>query len=217
MDESAILDPYSGGRGTFGDGTHHKKRKNGPGIAANAREGRTPIIKNIEVRDSSGKVYSPTWPKRAEGLVRHGRARWIGENAIKLTAPPQEETEDRNMTDNMENIVEDITRAAASDGRDYTTQDLLDTMVAILKQDDIAGQITEAIKSIGENMAKYQGPAEIIVDVEPLTELAEGFKENQYYALAIVERMYKGLHPEAYNVPKAPGPDFTGPGKKIRY
>ena len=66
-------------------------------------------------------------------------------------------------------------------------------------------------------MAKYQGPAEINVDVAPLTELAEGFKENQYYALAILERMYKGLHPEAYDAPKAPGPDFTGRGGKIRY
>ena len=40
---------------------------------------------------------------------------------------------------------------------------------------------------------------ELLKCEKPLTELAEGFKENQYYALAILERMYKGLHPEAYD------------------
>ena len=167
-DKYAILYLYSEPIGRFGGETHHKKRRTAIEPPYNAREGRTPIIKNIEVRDKEGHVCSPTYPRRAEGLVKRGRARWIGGNAIELTAPP-DETEDWNMSDNMENTMENTAEAVLLEGKDYTTRDLLDTMVAFMKQDDIARQITEAIRAIGENMAKYQGPAEINVDVAPLT------------------------------------------------
>lgn len=50
--------------------------------------------KNIEVVDKAGNVYEPTWPKRAKGLVKHGRARYLDENTICLTEPPCRHRED---------------------------------------------------------------------------------------------------------------------------
>ena len=169
-------------------------------------------MKNIEVRDPSGKLYSPTYPTRAKGLVKQGRARWIGKDAIELIAPPPEFKEDLNMTEDinfnstMEAAQELARDAGLPDGMDYTTRDLIDAMIAIMKQNDLAKEVTAAMREVSKNiadgMAAYQSPAELPeFDMDPLTTLAEGFKENQRYALAIIERMYKGIHPEAYEEP----------------
>ncbi len=63
-------------------------------------KGATPIEKNVIVVDEFGKEYEATYPKRARGLVKHGRARFIGENQICLTCPPNMETEDNEMSEN---------------------------------------------------------------------------------------------------------------------
>ena len=36
------------------------------------------MTKRIQVFDDSGKQYEPTHPKRAKGLVKKGRARFVG-------------------------------------------------------------------------------------------------------------------------------------------
>ena len=45
-------------------------------------KGATPIEKNVIVVDEQGNEYEATYPKRARGLVKNGRARFIGENKI---------------------------------------------------------------------------------------------------------------------------------------
>lgn len=47
-----------------------------------------PIQKNIIVVDEQGNIYEATYPKRAKGLVKNGRARFISENTICLACPP---------------------------------------------------------------------------------------------------------------------------------
>ena len=49
----------------------------------------TPIEKNIIVVDEQGNEYEATYPKRAKGLVKNGRARFIDENTICLACPPE--------------------------------------------------------------------------------------------------------------------------------
>ncbi len=44
--------------------------------------------RTVLVSDESGKEYEPTFEKRARGLCKKGRARWIGENRICLAVPP---------------------------------------------------------------------------------------------------------------------------------
>ncbi len=63
-------------------GTHYKKR------CAYCHRGVTPITKNITVTDQAGQHLEPTYLKRANGLVKHGRARWVDVNTICLTCPP---------------------------------------------------------------------------------------------------------------------------------
>ena len=58
-----------------------------------------PIEKNILVVDEQGNEYEATYPKRARGLVKNGRARFLSENKICLACPPITDLEDNEMTD----------------------------------------------------------------------------------------------------------------------
>ena len=49
----------------------------------------TPIEKNVIVVDEQGNILEATYPKRAKGLVKKGRARFISESMICLACPPE--------------------------------------------------------------------------------------------------------------------------------
>ena len=60
------------------------------------------MTKNVSIIDESGRLIGPTYPKRAKGLVKSGRARYVScesEDTICLTCPP-DIMEDKTMTDN---------------------------------------------------------------------------------------------------------------------
>ncbi len=65
------------------------------------QEGATPIEKNVIVVDEQGNEYEATYPKRAKGLVKNGRARFVAENKICLACPPNENLEDNKMSENI--------------------------------------------------------------------------------------------------------------------
>ena len=61
--------------------------------------------KTVQVVDEAGIRYEATWERRARGLVKNGRARFIDENTICLACPPNKQniiSEDMKMT-NTEN------------------------------------------------------------------------------------------------------------------
>jgi len=59
------------------------------------------MTKNIEVVDEFGFSYGVTYPKRAKGLVKNGRARFENDEKIILTRPPEHLImEDNTMSDN---------------------------------------------------------------------------------------------------------------------
>ena len=68
----------------IGEETHNKKRNFNLSI-----KGMTPIEKNIRVVDEQGNEYEATYPKRAKGLIKNGRARFVDENTICLACPPE--------------------------------------------------------------------------------------------------------------------------------
>lgn len=45
-----------------------------------------PIAKNISVVDQNGKLLEPTYPRRAKGLVKNGRAIWVQQTTICLNS-----------------------------------------------------------------------------------------------------------------------------------
>ncbi len=64
--------------------------------------------KNVIVVDEQGNIYEATYPKRAKGLVKNGRARFVGENKICLACPPENLMEDNKMTDLKQNQEDEI-------------------------------------------------------------------------------------------------------------
>lgn len=91
-----------------GDGTHNKKQRISTGMTPitknghknSLQEGMIPIAKNITVVDENGKEYEPTYLKRAEGLVKNGRARFVAQDKICLSRPPSKKSEDKLMSEN---------------------------------------------------------------------------------------------------------------------
>ncbi len=55
--------------------------------------------KNIFVVDEQGLRYGVTYPKRAKGLVKNGRARYVDQTTICLTCPPDLNLESINMNE----------------------------------------------------------------------------------------------------------------------
>lgn len=58
------------------------------------------MTKNIAVIDEQGNKYEATYLKRAKGLVKSGRARFVDEKTICLARPP-DKSEDKTMSENM--------------------------------------------------------------------------------------------------------------------
>ena len=81
-----------------GEDTHYKKRYSQMQIK---QEGAAPITKNVIVVDEQGNEYEATYPKRAKGLVKNGRARFVGENKICLACPPDKILEEQKMSENI--------------------------------------------------------------------------------------------------------------------
>ena len=69
--------------------------------------GTKPITKNIRVIDAAGNEYEATYPKRAKGLAKNGRARFIDENTLCLACPPNDYLEDKSMNNMLDKVLED--------------------------------------------------------------------------------------------------------------
>ena len=72
----------------------------------------TPIEKNVIVVDEQGNILEATYPKRAKGLVKKGRARFISESMICLACPPRKMEENemsntQNKFDNLEILIDE--------------------------------------------------------------------------------------------------------------
>lgn len=52
------------------------------------------MTKNISVIDTQGNIYEATYPKRAKGLVKKGRARFVDDTTICLARPPYHTEDD---------------------------------------------------------------------------------------------------------------------------
>ena len=132
----------------IGEDTHNKKRNS---QNANQYKGATPIEKNVRVIDEQGNEYEATYPKRAKGLVKNGRARFVGENKICLASPPDKILEEIKMEQNK-----------------LTAREIF-TQITILQRqltensNTSLHRLEDAITSIGEedNEARYEQVAEV--------------------------------------------------------
>ena len=135
--------------------------------------------KTVHVVDEAGNRYEATYLKRAQGLVKKGRARFIDENTICLVCPPNTILEDNIMEDNR-----------------LTTKEIFVQLTILQKQLTENSQTSlhrlgDAITSIGEedNEARY----------DQVTEVCDVFKTRELTLLKmleIYEKMYDDIQKE---------------------
>jgi len=136
-------------------------------------KGATPIEKNVIVVDEQGNEYEATYPKRAKGLVKNGRARFVGENKICLACPPDQILEEKKMEQNT-----------------LTAKEIFVQLTILQKQltensNTSLHRLGDAITSIGEeeNEARY----------EQITEICDVFKTRELTLLKMLE-MYEKMY-----------------------
>ena len=130
------------------------------------------MMKLIQVVDDSGKRYEPTHPKRAKGLVKKGRARFIGGDTICLVAPPDHDFQevfpmaDTNPTMTVEYILGQIEKLSAE-----------------------PAYIQEAIAKI-DNSAPDKAPA--------IAAVVEARETTNRSVLDFYRQLYADLNPQAH-------------------
>ena len=138
--------------------------------------------KNIEVVDEAGNVYEPTWPKRAKGLVKHGRARFVDENRICLTCPP-DKTEETHMSN-------------TSIFGEMTVQDILVRIASIVNQTSYIGEVAEALKAMGDgDSGDMYSPGNVMgqAKAEALGAIVATRETTNQQILRLYEKMYDDM------------------------
>ena len=136
-----------------------------------------PIEKNIIVVDEQGNYYEATYPKRAKGLVKNGRARFINENTICLACPPHD-MEDNNMSNNTEKL----------------------TMDYVLGQIEKIATETEYLHNTISELGKTNsgGPGDIGAQAraQAFEEIVRNRETTNQKLLSLYEKMYDDLKPQ---------------------
>ena len=151
----------------------------------------TPIEKNIIVVDEQGNEYEATYPKRAKGLVKNGRARFVDENKICLACPPDKILEEEKMSNNTNNQSEQKVNG-------ITEQQIFEQITLLQKQltDENAiplFHLSDAVTAI----ARTEEDADATVGTEQqITEVCSVFKARETTLLQLLmmyEKMYADI------------------------
>ncbi len=145
----------------------------------------TPIEKTILVVDEFGNEYEATYPKRAKGLVKNGRARFIGENKICLLCPPDHMTEDNTMSDN-NHVNTEINKTASSffppipkEENTVSLPYILAQIEKIQSQTDYLYRIIDAVQKSGSD-GIGMGAGNIVEEREKTNRQLIAFYERLY-------------------------------------
>lgn len=104
--------------------------------------------------DENGTVFESTWLKRANGLVKKGRARWLDERTICLACPPEQmednEMENMKQAETVAERVDDTESAKQPDNKlgSLTIEGLLDRMDAIRKEMLFMNELLSTMENI---------------------------------------------------------------------
>ena len=148
--------------------------------------------KNVTVVDEQGHVYGATYPKRAKGLVKNGRARFVDETTICLACPPNQILEDTEMSENI-NITENTNENAV-----LTEKEIFDQIVLLQKQ--LTEQSSTSLHRLGEAISDARGESEFgLISGEQVASICAVFAQREETLrdmMKLYERMYNNLQQE---------------------
>lgn len=173
------------------------------------------MTKNVNVVDDLGNRYVPTYAKRAKGLVKNGRARWVDENTICLACPPDElnleDTEMENKINPIENIVAEsaplvekktnpidgmVVESQTSElkivNNGVTLMDILERMDRIIAQGDALRDVVQEIRLIPVNESP-EGGRDGQARAEAIESIVCNREANNKRMLEMLNRMYDDM------------------------
>ncbi len=140
--------------------------------------------KNVTVVDELGQEYKATYPKRAKGLVKSGRARFVDANRICLLRPPKMDLEDESMEQNSTVL---------------TPREIFDQIVKLQADLKNIRETTELIQTIRDtNQRNGNDSVELdtqVVDakINALVNVFESREGTYQQMLSVYEKMYDSL------------------------
>lgn len=152
------------------------------------------MTKNIIVVDEHGKRYGTTYLKRAKGLVKQGRARFLARNMLCLmhcpACPPEQDLEDKSMSEQTiensvpeNNMVDTEKENMEQGGRKYSMQYCLEQIERIGHQTEYLNQAIADIRQLGNNdisCAKAMALSDIVKCRETTNQQMLHFYEKMY-------------------------------------
>ena len=163
--------------------------------------GTKPITKNINVVDQFGNQLEATYTKRAKGLVKHGRARFIDENTICLACPPKTQLEDimstdKNTTPNVAEEVQvqpQITPNAETERWELDVQWVMERINMILYDKE---HIMAAINGVA-NIDETQSDTTKESQISTFGFIVRTREDTNREMLKFLEKVYDDLKPKA--------------------
>ena len=152
----------------------------------------TPIEKNVIVVDKNGNEYEATYPKRAKGLVKNGRARFIDENTICLACPPKNKLEDNTMSENknVNNNSKPQTPAIPETPTKFTIDYIL-TMLESISKD--GAHLNAALEKLTKLESKGPGDVGTADLADAIAHVVDSREETNRKLIAFYEKMYDDL------------------------
>ena len=144
------------------------------------------MIKNVIVVDEQGNEYGATYPKRAKGLVKNGRARFIDENKICLACPPDIFLEDNQMENNINNNT-------------LTAKEIFDQIVKL--QNQLTENSQTSLHRLGDVITdvrgeNYENNDDIASQIESVCAVFAQREETMRIMLEFYRRMYEDIQNE---------------------
>ncbi len=141
------------------------------------------MIKNVIVVDEQGNEYGATYPKRAKGLVKNGRARFIDENKICLACPPDIFLEDNQMENNINN-------------NNLTAKEIFDQIVKL--QNQLTENSQTSLHRLGDVITdvrgeNYENNDDIASQIESICSIFAMREETMRLMLEFYRRMYDDI------------------------
>lgn len=143
-----------------------------------------PIEKNVRVFDEQGNEYEATYPKRAKGLVKNGRARFVGENTICLACPPDKIMEEKTMENTNKNIANGVVNGKP-------TMAYILEQLEMLKEND--GFLDKALEKLTN--VKSGGPGDIGAQAQAkaLKDAILAHETTRQQLIALYGKMYDDI------------------------
>lgn len=147
--------------------------------------------KNVRVIDEIGTGLGFTYPKRAKGLIKSGRARYVDENTICVLARPSDTDilEDAIMDQNINHTYNTNEAAATAANAPVETKDKLDVSQILSRIDKIIAEnqyITEAFELVKNS----SNPAALEDVLSQLSIMVTTKETTNQRVLSLLETMY---------------------------